>query len=121
LYTEHQVHLLPSYPKQNGSVLLVAFYVQTPPGIFANASAVPALVLERIISNGIAQIQAALNGKNVTGIRSLFQATPTPHPPTTTSPPTVSKEDKTWMWIVIGVCCGVVLLLVIIIIVVVYW
>ncbi|KAK3706060.1 hypothetical protein QZH41_004153 [Actinostola sp. cb2023] len=113
LYNASQVHLLPSYPKQNGSDVWVAFYIQNS-GSNVTTPAIPVLVLVKIVQDGKIEIQIAIGNRTIARVQRVFgQVSTTAKPPPPTVPP-----SETWKWIVIGVCCGVFVLIVIIIILV---
>lgn len=82
--------------------MIIAFYVQSPPGIVTDTVTVPVNVVVEILKNNKAKVEESLEGRTVVYIRPYKQTPEGPEP------------IKTWVWIVVGVCCGVFVLLVII-------
>ena len=68
IYKTSNIDILPGYPEQTGSDLQVAFYVMNPSG--SNSSLLPVDVLLKIISDGRANISAAI-GRDVIKIERL--------------------------------------------------
>jgi len=58
IYTEASVHMLPGYPEENGTDLLIAFYVVNPPSNASDARPViPVLTLIQIAENSRPQFK----------------------------------------------------------------
>ena len=108
LYTADYVHLLPGYPSNVSGLLLVAFYVQQPPGLFiGNTSVLPSSTLSDIILMYKSELESAIGAK-ISDVKALF--TPTLSTEREFEP---SRNDN-WKWIVIGVSVGVVFIILII-------
>ena len=115
-FTVDQVKLLGGYPKQSGSSLLVAFFVNNP---LASASNIlPSEVLVHVVSKYKADIGAAI-GKTIGSVEAVQKDTTETPPPATTIESTKAPPDETWKWILIGVFVGVFVIVIVIIVVIV--
>ena len=116
LYTVDYVHLLPGYPSNVSGLLLVAFYVQQPAGLFiGNTSVFPSSTLLDIILMYKSELESAIGAK-ISDVKALF--TPTLSTEREVEPS--GNDNNNWKWIVIGVSVGVVVIILIIGIVV-WW
>ena len=105
LYTVDYVHLLPGYPSNVSGLLLVAFYVQQPPGLFiGNMSVLPSSTLSDIILMYKSELESAIGAK-ISDVKALF--TPT----LSTEREFEQSRNDNWKWIVIGVSVGVVFII----------
>ena len=106
LYSAGNVHLLPGYPENKPSLLLVAFYVQQPLGINADSAVIPVNTLLEIVDASQTALENAV-GANISNITPLVE----PVTPSPTSPVTAEESSFDWRWIVIGVLAALILLL----------
>ena len=114
LYTVDYVHLLPGYPSNVSGLLLIAFYVQQPPGLFiGNISVLPSSTLSDIILMYKSELESAI-GATISDVKALF--TPTLSTEREVEPTGNNKRT----WIVIGVSVGV-LIIIMIIGIVLWW
>ena len=111
LYTADQVHLVPGYPRNSSVFLLVAFYVQKPPGYVTDVEAISSSTLLEILTMYKSDLEAAV-GAQISKIQALFGPTLAP------SQKTVEYENDEWKWIAIGLSAGTAAIILIIILVI---
>lgn len=110
IYNISNVHLLPGYPNQNGSDLLIAFYVLNPAG--SNSSVLPGIALIDIADNSKSNISMVIGHEVIKLERLIAQPSTKKHP--------VAQPFATWKAILIGVSCAVLVLIVIVVVVILY-
>ena len=120
IFTVDQVHLLPGYPKENGTALLVQFYVQMPAGF--KLDVLPATALFGVVKFSQNDLEKAI-GKTITVPAIVSEKEPATTKTTTPTafPTGTSKKSSTWKWIVAGVCFAFVVVIIVLIIVCLYW
>ena len=106
LFTPEQVHLLPGYPEQNGSALLVRVYVQMPLGF--TVEVLPATALVQVVLYSQEGLESSIN-KTIGGVTIVHVTETTTL--ATAIPTEAGEKSETWKWVVIGVVVALVLVL----------
>ena len=102
--------MLPGYPAQNGSALLVRVYIQMPLGF--TVEVLPATALVHVVLYSQEGLESSIN-KTIGGVTIVHVTETTTL--ATPIPTEAGEKSETWKWVVIGVVVALVLVLIIII------
>lgn len=114
-FTLDYVHLLPGYPKESVSALLIRFYVQIPPGYNINVLPVQNLLEAAKLSK--LELESAIGNR----ILAATAIQPGTTKSTSTSPKPRDPKSSFGEWIAAGVAIAAGVGIAITVVVIVYW